>query len=165
MVQSFEVRSGKDSIKMGTSGTISSLMTRELESIKCRPQTTTSSDRKPPTYGGGVAKRQQPRRSSSEVIGCRSSGGRIRSSNHNKNLENIQKTQHNIQKNNHRIPMLGSENIALERTHNREKPSTRRVSYIAEIVDVKCGNPDRWSNPIASRLKKLGFSKLSQSIG
>ncbi|RZC46301.1 hypothetical protein C5167_039251 [Papaver somniferum] len=164
MVQSIEVRGGKGSIKVGTSGTISALMTRELESIKCRSQAKTSSGRKPPT-NGGVAKMVQPRRTSNEVIGSRSGGGRYRSSNHNKNLEHIQKTKHNIQKNNHRIPMLGSENIALEGTPNREKASTRKVSYIVEIVDVKCGNPDRWSNPIKSRFKKLGFSKLSQSIG
>ncbi|KAI3863131.1 hypothetical protein MKW98_015589 [Papaver atlanticum] len=164
MVQSLEVRGGKGSIKVGTSGTISALMTRELESIKCRPQTTASSGRKPPTNVGGVAKMVQPRRASNEVIGSRSGGVRFRSSNHNKNLEHIQKTRHNIQKNNHRIPMLGSENIALEGTPNREKASTRKVSYIVEIVDVKCGNPDRWSNPIKSRFKKLGFSKLSQSI-
>ncbi|MCL7024012.1 hypothetical protein MKW94_029473 [Papaver nudicaule] len=165
MVQSLEARGGEGSVKLGTSGTISALMTRELESIKGRPQTTISSGWKPPTTGGEVVKRVQPRRATNEVIGSRSGGGRIRSGNHNKNLENIQKTRHSIQKNNHRIPMLGSENIALERTPNREKPSTTKVSYIVEIVDVKCGKPDRWSNPIASRLKKLGFSKLSQSIG
>ncbi|KAK3011611.1 hypothetical protein RJ639_011679 [Escallonia herrerae] len=46
-----------------------------------------------------------------------------------------------------------------------EESPRKKGSYMVEIVDVKCGNPDRaWASPIANRLKKLGFSKLSESI-
>lgn len=61
------------------------------------------------------------------------------------------------------MPMLGSDNITVDRTPRREK-SDKKATNIMEIVDVKCGNPDRsWTNPITSKLKKLGFSKLSES--
>ena len=60
--------------------------------------------------------------------------------------------------------MLGSDNIALDRTPRRQK-SDKKVSNLVEVVDIKCGNPDRaWASPITNRLKKLGFSKLSESI-
>ncbi|CDY17278.1 BnaA10g09120D [Brassica napus] len=63
-------------------------------------------------------------------------------------------------KSTHQLPMLGSDNVSLQGTPKREK----RMN-IVDIVDVKCGNPDRaWANPITSRLKKLGFSKLNESI-
>ncbi|OVA11502.1 hypothetical protein BVC80_9009g34 [Macleaya cordata] len=169
MVQTLEaIKGGGGSIRVGATGTIGSLMTRELESMKCRTQTPISSRRRPPVPDsvscGATANGLQPRRASNELI-CSSSNssGRISNTNH-ESLENIQKTRRNIQTNNHRIPILGSENVALERTPYREKPE-RKGSYIAEIVDLKCGNPDRWSSPIANRLKKLGFSKLSESVG
>jgi hypothetical protein len=62
------------------------------------------------------------------------------------------------------MPMLGSDNSTLDRTPSREK-SDKKATHIVEIVDIKCGNPDRaWANPITNKLKKLGFSKLSESI-
>lgn len=60
--------------------------------------------------------------------------------------------------------MLGSDSIALDRTPIREK-TEKKGTNIVEIVDIKCGNQDRvWANPITNRLKKMGFSKLSESI-
>uniref|UniRef100_A0A6N2N5I5 Uncharacterized protein n=1 Tax=Salix viminalis TaxID=40686 RepID=A0A6N2N5I5_SALVM len=77
--------------------------------------------------------------------------------------ETPQKMKSLIKKNTHHMPMLGSDNITLDRTPGREK-SDKKATNIMEIVDVKCGNPDRsWTNPITSKLKKLGFSKLSES--
>lgn len=63
--------------------------------------------------------------------------------------------------------MLGSDNIALERTPTREKTDKKLPINIVEVVDIKCGNSDTnraWTSPITSRLRKLGFSKLSESI-
>ena len=62
--------------------------------------------------------------------------------------------------------MLGSDSIAPDRTLSRKK-TEKKGSNIVEIVDIKCGNQDRaWASPISitNHLKKLGFSKLSESI-
>ncbi|KAE8713675.1 hypothetical protein F3Y22_tig00110206pilonHSYRG00311 [Hibiscus syriacus] len=67
-------------------------------------------------------------------------------------------------KNVHQMPMFVSENVALERTPIRQK-CDKKVSNIVEVVDIKCGNSNRaWASPITNRLKKLGFSRLSESI-
>lgn len=62
------------------------------------------------------------------------------------------------------MPMLISDSITLDRTPSRGK-NDKKASKIVEIVDVKCGNQERaWASPITNRLKKLGFSKLSESV-
>ncbi|KAM7504158.1 hypothetical protein LguiB_003062 [Lonicera macranthoides] len=74
------------------------------------------------------------------------------------------KSKHNTGKP-HQIPMLNSGNISFDGTPSRRKPNKKGLYNIVEIVDIKCGSPDRtWASPVASRLKKLGFSKLSQTI-
>jgi hypothetical protein len=66
-------------------------------------------------------------------------------------------------KSTHHMPMFGSDSIILDRTPSRKK-SDKKATKIVEIVDIRCGSPDRtWANPITSKLKKLGFSKLSES--
>ncbi|GMH05726.1 hypothetical protein Nepgr_007566 [Nepenthes gracilis] len=60
----------------------------------------------------------------------------------------------------HQIPMLSFENIALDKTPNREMPSKKRYNVV-NVVDINCGSS---SGSLANRLKKLGFSKLSQSF-
>ncbi|XP_022753939.1 uncharacterized protein LOC111302272 isoform X2 [Durio zibethinus] len=165
MVQKLEaIKGGGGSIKVGTTGTISSLMTRELDSIKSAPQTPVSLIHNPQTIPASVAcgsaapKRLQRRKS---LDGASTSGSSNSMS--YKSPQTAQKTK-SFHKNIHQIPMLGSDNIALDRTPSRQK-SDKKVSKIVEVVDIKCGNPDRaWASPITHRLKKLGFSKLSQSI-
>ncbi|KAK9269161.1 hypothetical protein L1049_000930 [Liquidambar formosana] len=91
-----------------------------------------------------------------------SSSGSNKHINH-RSPEIARKTKNYIHKS-HRIPMLGSDNIVLDRTPNRKK-TDKKGSYIVEIVDIKCRNPDRaWATPITNRLKKLSFSKLSESV-
>ena len=165
MVQKLEaIKGGGGSIKVGTTGTISSLMTRELDSIKSAPQTPVSFRHKPQTIpvsvacGSATPKRLQLRKS---LDGASTSGSSNRMS--YKSPQTAPKTK-SFRKNIHQIPMLGSDNIALDRTPSRQK-SDKKVSNIVEVVDIKCGNPDRaWASPITNRLKKLGFSKLSESI-
>uniref|UniRef100_A0A5B7ASP6 Uncharacterized protein n=1 Tax=Davidia involucrata TaxID=16924 RepID=A0A5B7ASP6_DAVIN len=165
MVQTLEaIKGGGGSIKVGTTGTISALMSRELESMKSAPQLPVSSRNKSPSVsvlvpsGATTAKRLKPKRSVDEASSSSSN-----SDNH-KRPEISQKTKHHNQRT-HKIPMLGSDNISLDGTPIREKPE-KKGPYIVEIVDIKCGNPDRtWASPITNRLKKLGFSKLSESIG
>lgn len=165
MVQTLEaIKGGGGSIRVGTTGTIGSLMTRELESVKSAPQMPVSSRDKPPAVpvsvpcGATTPKRLQPRKSLDEA----SSSGSNKHINH-RSPEIARKTKNYIHKS-HRIPMLGSDNIVLDRTPNRKK-TDKKGSYIVEIVDIKCRNPDRaWATPITNRLKKLSFSKLSESV-
>ena len=157
MVQKLEaIKGGGGSIKVGTTGTIGSLMTRELDSIKSVLQTL----QLPVSVACGSAtpKRLQLRKS---LDGASTSGSSNRMS--YKSPQTAPKTK-SFRKTIHQIPMLGSDNIALDRTPSRQK-SDKKVSNIVEVVDIKCGNPDRaWASPITNRLKKLGFSKLSESI-
>ena len=165
MVQKLEaIKGGGGSIKVGTTGTISSLMTRELDSIKSAQQTPISFRHKSQTIpvsvacGSATPKRLQLRKS---LDGASTSGSSNSMS--YKSPQTTQKTK-SFRKNIHQIPMLGSDNIALDRTPSRQK-SDKKVSNIVEVVDIKCGNSDRaWASPITNRLKKLGFSKLSESI-
>lgn len=157
------IKGGGGSIRVGATGTISSLMTRELDSMKASSQKQVSSRNKPHTglsdpYGTSALKRLQPRKSFDEA----SSSG---SSNHIDHINpDISRKAKSYPKRTHRIPMLGSDNIALDRTPSREKID-KKVSNIVEVVDIKCGNSDRaWTSPITNKLKKLGFSKLSESI-
>lgn len=164
MVQTLEaIKGGGGSIKVGTTGTISSLMSRELESMKHAPRMAVSSRDKTSAATilapGGVTspKRLRPRSSANEAS---SSGS---SSINNRNPEFVRKAKHYTRKTQN-IPMLNSGNVSLDVTPTREKPD-RKGPNIVEIVDIKCGHPDRtWASPIANRLKKLSFSKLSESI-
>lgn len=139
MVQTLEaIRGGGGSIKVGTTGKISALMSREIDSMK-----TTSKHPSLPRTSLDEA-------SSSSTIDVKS----------HKCPEITKKIKHHGGRT-HQIPMLTADNISLQGTPIRQKPVRNGV----EIVDIKCGNPDKaWSNPITNRLKKLGFSKLSDSI-
>ncbi|PSS06147.1 hypothetical protein CEY00_Acc19420 [Actinidia chinensis var. chinensis] len=151
MVPTLEaIKGGGGSIKVGTTGTISALMSRELES-----QTPISSRNKSPSVSISpiVSKRPTQRTSPDEASSTNNS-------NKKKSPENVRKTKHNHRKT-HQILMLDSDNISLGGTPGRDKPDKR--AYIVEVVDLKCGNPDRTWAPITNRLKKLGFSKLSES--
>ncbi|XP_021892875.1 uncharacterized protein LOC110810881 [Carica papaya] len=149
------VKGGGGSIRVGTTGTISSLMTRELESVKTVPQTAGSSQQKPGSVPASVAATpRRHRKSLDETSSCTGNCSSIE----------ITRKMKSYTRNTHRIPMLGPDNIAFDRTPSREK-SDKKGPNIVEIVDIKCGNPDRaWASPITSKLKKLGFSKLSESI-
>ncbi|GFZ07438.1 hypothetical protein Acr_19g0003750 [Actinidia rufa] len=168
MVSTLEtIKGGGGSIKIGTTGTISNLISRELESTKSRPRTPVSSTNK--SLNGSILvpsdantpKRLKPRTSINEGS-SRGSSSSITVK--KKSPETGRKTKH-FNRKTHQIPILDSDNISLDgSTPRREKPD-KRGSYIVEVVDIKCGNPDRtWASPITNRLKKLGFSKLSESI-
>ncbi|XP_021758849.1 uncharacterized protein LOC110723784 [Chenopodium quinoa] len=185
------IRGGGGSVKVGTIGTIGSLMTREIESSS--PRTSV-----PVVRGNGPLK---PRKLMSEASSSSSSSSTPTSIKH-KNPEAFRKTKvqdlsttttrrrpkqktpfedvgnnstvsqgtskrsldlsgkTRSHKRSYHIPMLGSENIHLEKTPIRDKP-TKKGSTIVDIVDIHCGNP---GGSISNRLKKLNFSKLSQSF-
>ncbi|XP_052206416.1 uncharacterized protein LOC127810877 [Diospyros lotus] len=157
------IKGGGGSVKVGTTGTIGTLMSRELESAaKSTAQPPVSSRNESHTDSISVSsdaitfKRLKPRTVLDEAS---SSSSCSRTAINKKNPETARKTKHQNRKT-QQIPMLYSDNISLDGTPSREKPD-KRGSYIVEVVDLKCGNTERtWANPITNRFKELGFSKL-----
>ncbi|XP_050218051.1 uncharacterized protein LOC126668878 [Mercurialis annua] len=163
MVQKLEaMKGGGGSIRVGTTGKISALMTRELESIKTAPQTSLSHQDRPKTVPVSVpCSTSTPKRQARKSLDEASSSGS--SSTMNRRSPETPRKVKSYGKTTHRIPMLRSENVTLDRTPSREK--TNKKLNIVEVVDIRCGHPDKaWASPITSKLKKLSFSKLSQSI-
>ncbi|KAJ4875543.1 Uncharacterized protein Rs2_40561 [Raphanus sativus] len=179
MAQKLElIRGGGGSIKIGATGTVATLMTRELDSMKQQPSPQTPTTKPirttiPVSVDCGTSsstpRRPKARKSSDEASSSNvrtPKGHHITKSTHQLpnvvGSDNVRTPKgHNAKKSTHQLPMLGSDNVSLQGTPRREK----RMN-IVDIVDVKCGNPDRaWANPITSRLRKLGFSKLNESIG
>lgn len=156
MVQTLEeIRGGGGSIKVGTMGTIGALMSRELENVKPELQINGPADCDSLPIGASTQKTVKSRPQVNKASSSSSHTNHI-------NPENVRKTKHYTRKS--QIPMLDSDNISIDGTPIRQK-SDKRLSYMAEVVDIKCGSPDRaWASPITNRLKKLGFSKLSESI-
>ncbi|XP_010539288.1 PREDICTED: uncharacterized protein LOC104813420 [Tarenaya hassleriana] len=153
MVQKLElIKGGGGSIKIGTTGTVAALMTRELDAMeRTPPQTapTSRSNRTIPVSVDCVPSSSTPRRAQARKPSDEASSS----------VNPVRTPKGYHPKSTHSFPMLGSDNVSLHGTPRREKRTN-----IVEIVDVKCGNPDRaWANPITSKLKKLGFSKLSEN--
>ncbi|KAL8046402.1 hypothetical protein ABFX02_08G175500 [Erythranthe guttata] len=141
MAQTLEaIRGGGGSVKLGTIGTVSALMSRELDSTKSTSANVPSVDE--------------------------ASSSTSNFKNH-KLPENTKRTTKNQTRTTTQIPMLKSDDtISTDGTPIRQKKSIKKgPAGIVEIVDIKCGSSDKkWVNPIKHRLKKLGFSKLSHSI-
>ncbi|CAO2833522.1 unnamed protein product [Amaranthus hypochondriacus] len=164
------IKGGGGSIKVGTIGTIGSLMTREIESSSSTSSPRTSV---PAVHGRGPLK---PRKSVSEASS--SAVTRIKHMSpeglrHNPSTKTSERPKQKTpfedvgnnsktrsHKRSYHIPMLGSENIHLDKTPIRDKP-TKKGPNIVDIVDINCGNP---GVSLSNRLKKLNFSKLSQSF-
>lgn len=176
MVQTVKsIDQGGGSIRVGTTGTIGNLMTKEMDSVKQIPHSSTSSRKKPQTAPVSVPCGAIPRKSLHKKNSTNEAGSSSSSSNNSNNMNNnisssssnpgnTQKLKSNLQKNDHHIPMLRSGDAAAKGKPNQEK-SDKKGPNIVEIVDLKCGTPDKtWSSPITTRLKKLSFSKLSETV-
>ncbi|CAM8909294.1 unnamed protein product [Rhodiola kirilowii] len=154
-------RGGGGSIKVGAVGTIGALMTRELESANSTPHAQSSSRSKLQTAPvsvpcGATPRRLQARRSLDEAS---SSSKRV----DNMSPEAPRKSK-GYPGSSPQVPMLGSDSVLLDRTPSREKMN-KNGPQLVDIVDIKCGDPHKsWVNPVANRLKKLGFTKLSETI-
>lgn len=185
MVQKLEaIRGGGGSIRVGTVGTIGSLMTRELEASSSashgirtpmilvdeasRSDTRTSIKQRNREVGGRTRgqtqhrisvisattpKRQKQKAPLDDLGNSSLCKGTVR-----RTPDSLGKIQTPRQSSH--VPMLGYENIYLDKTPTREKP-TRRGANLAHLVDIHCGNS---TGSLSDRLKKLGFSKLSQSF-
>ncbi|XP_020222200.1 uncharacterized protein LOC109804768 [Cajanus cajan] len=156
------IKGDEGAVTVGTTGTISLLMTRELDQISSVPHQQVSSTSKPRisfSSGSTTPKRPQSRKS----FEASSSSSRNNIINHiSPGIGH--KTKVNG-KHTHQIPMLGSNNVALETSPEVKKKDKKKKSKIVEVVDIKCGYVDKaWASPITNSLKKLGFSKLSENI-
>ncbi|XP_022139743.1 uncharacterized protein LOC111010581 [Momordica charantia] len=163
------IKGGGGSIKVGATGTISSLMMRELESMRSGPQKSVASKNKSlssttttsTSSAASIPKRLQQSRSLDEV-----SNGRRYNSVNNRSFGNSHNSTKTSSRDVHRMPMLGSnDNYTDGNNSYRGKPERKGLRAVA-IVDVKCNNPDRaWaSRPLSNRLRKLGFAKLSETF-
>lgn len=160
MVQTLEaIRGGGGSVKIGTTGTISALMSREIESAKSTSKVPSPCN--PASLPSGEI---TPRKLKSRTLVEEASSSSTNNVKNDKFPEAVRKNKHYSGRT-HQIPMLAADNMSLEGTPIRQKP-IKKGPGVVEIVDIKCGNADKaWVNPIANRLKKLGFSKLSDNAG
>ncbi|XP_076888079.1 uncharacterized protein LOC143538393 [Bidens hawaiensis] len=142
------IKGGGGSIKVGTTGTINALMTRELQSIKV----------------GSSSAVPLPNEASTSSS---SNGNSIGDTKNGKHTGVDQKTKNHHARRDSRNPFLRSDSVSVDGngTSNGRK-NVKKGSCLVEIVDVKCGVPDKtWANPITNRLKKLTFSKLFEANG
>ncbi|XP_049343449.1 uncharacterized protein LOC125807750 [Solanum verrucosum] len=164
MVQTLEsIRGGGGSIKVGTTGTISALMSRELDSKPSASTTSVSRRYRSPTvcsFAAGDAtspKRTKPR-TSIDKASCSWA-----SEDHKNDSEIVRKAKQYYNCRTPQIPMLKSENISVDGTPIRKKPDRKGLALV-EIVDIKCGSSGKThANLMKNSLKKNSFSKLSES--
>ncbi|GMP66862.1 hypothetical protein CsSME_00027044 [Camellia sinensis var. sinensis] len=135
-----------EAIRVGAIGTISALITHELDAIKSTPQMPISYESRPHRQTVPVS------------IDC---GVSTRLSQPRRMQGSVQKKLHSTHHSPHGIPMLSSEDISMDRTSRRGR-TTKKGFGIVEIVDFKCGNTEKsWSKPITDQFKKLNFLRLS----
>ncbi|KAI4366142.1 hypothetical protein MLD38_022061 [Melastoma candidum] len=153
------IKGGGGSIRVGTTGTIGALMTRELESIKSEPKGPNS----PRTRHQMAPVSISCNAITSKRLHSRKDGASSSGSVDNMNPDVHRKIKGGHMKNNSGIPMLESDDNPTNNIPSRAK-ADRKVTNIVEVVDIKCGSTEKaWAaGPITNRLKKLGFSKLSE---
>ena len=144
-------------IKVGTTGTIGSLMTRELDAIKVEPQATATPRLRrqgcPVSVSCGATPRKVVLRKSSSDVSSSSNGNRT----DRVSAEEACKSRRASRRNTFNSPMLRSDCALVDRSPNTGKTKKGSVHGV-EVVDVKCGNL------MSSRLRKLGFSRLSETF-
>ncbi|XP_072951848.1 uncharacterized protein [Typha angustifolia] len=149
------------SIKVGSTGTIGSLMSRELENMKISPQAASSSQRRYQTSPVSVPCGANPKKAIQRKNPPNDSGNSSSSSNgsiEHGNPGDTHKPKKSIRKNGQRVPTLRPNDVLTDRNPNADEVQKKGHAYVVEVVDLKC------SNPMSNRLRKLGFSKLSESI-
>ncbi|XP_047336835.1 uncharacterized protein LOC124940367 [Impatiens glandulifera] len=131
-------------IEVGDTGRVSDLMTLELDSTN-PPTKKRSIQTGVSVYCGTTKKKLHVTRPSSSSSAYRTSR-KTGSTHMNRKISRVN------------VPMLSSEDISADNT------PVRGSSRIVEIVDLKCGKPEgTWPVRITTRLKKLGFTKLTSS--
>ncbi|KAF5781560.1 hypothetical protein HanRHA438_Chr11g0497591 [Helianthus annuus] len=150
------IKGGGGSIKVGTTGTINALMSRELQSVKVQSPTAVPL---PNEVATGTTSKAKVRADEASTSSGNTTSG--------KHSTVDQKTKHQHARRDSKNPFLRSDSGSVDGNGNGSndgRKSDKKGSCLVEIVDVKCGVPDKtWANPITSRLKKLTFSKLSDA--
>ncbi|KAG8099847.1 hypothetical protein GUJ93_ZPchr0013g37718 [Zizania palustris] len=163
-------------VKVGTTGTIGSLMTRELEAVRGTPpppqvgavKTTTTATRlrrqsSPVSVPCGASPRKiiSLRKSSSNVSSASGGGRTDRVSAEEEAACNCKPRRSSQRSTNPSSPMLRSDGVLVDRSVKAKKKAAaacRLGGGGVQVVDVRCGNP------MSSRLRRLGFSKLSETF-
>lgn len=153
MSQTHQIPQGSaDPVEIGTIGTIGSLMSQELDTVNSVQAS--SSFRKKNTaapISASAPKSSRPsEKPSTKVSSCEDHNAR--------RLGNAEKAKRNFPRNGLLVP-IPSEGTNSGRKTREKMLGKKGHGCLVEIVDVKC------NNPMSSRLKKLGFSKLSETIG
>lgn len=145
-------------IKVGSTGTVASLMSRELDNIKITqvtPQDAAASSSNANT-------RRKKYQSSPVSVPCGANPKKIVSpKKSNLSKEEADKLPRSVRKNNGRdAPMLRGDCAGTNQNSSPSFAKSGKKGHLnaVEVVDLKC------NNPMSSRLRKLGFSKLSESI-
>ncbi|KAK3125180.1 hypothetical protein QOZ80_7BG0601330 [Eleusine coracana subsp. coracana] len=134
-------------------------MTKELAAIKVMPQAVATPRLRrqdcPVSVPCGASSRKVVlRKSSSSVANNSGNNGRT----DRVSAEESCKTRKISRRHTFNSPMLHTDGMLADRSPNTEKAKKKGNTYGVEVVDVKC------SNPMSSRLRKLGFSKLSETF-
>lgn len=133
-------------------------MTRELDAVKVAPQAAVGTPRLrrqgcPVSVpcGATTPRKLMLRKSSSDISSSSNRADRV-------STEEASKPRRVSRRNTFDSPMLRSDGALVDRTTSAGKAKKKGSVYGVEVVDVKCGNP------MSSRLRKLGFSKLSETF-
>ncbi|KAK1440045.1 hypothetical protein QVD17_05870 [Tagetes erecta] len=152
------IKGGGGSIKVGTTGTINALMTRELQTVKAGSSMAVPLPNEAAMGTTPKASVQADEASTSSSNSSTTNG---------KQTSVDQKPKRHHARNDSRNPFLRSDSVSVDGNGtNERKKGDKKRSCMVEIVDVKCGVPDKmWAKPITNRLKKLTFSKISETNG
>ncbi|EAZ40040.1 hypothetical protein OsJ_24478 [Oryza sativa Japonica Group] len=162
-------------VKVGTTGTIGSLMTRELEAIKAAPPHATAAATTPRRLrrqsspvsvpcGASPRKIAALRKSSSSLSTTSSGGGSGRRTDRVSAEESSACKTAACRRSSSTTPasspMLAADVDRSGGGGKAKKAAARGRRGVGgvEVVDVRCGNP------MSSRLRRLGFSKLSETF-
>jgi hypothetical protein len=144
---------GDAPIKVGSTGTVGVLMSRELgNTTKNLTQAKTS-------YFSSTDQRKS--QTSPVTVRCGGMGVLNRKMRRNKTMPIKEKPRVINPGKSSQVPILHSNDIITERSTSmmdRSKKKGRNCNFV-QVVDLTCGG-----NPMSSRLRKLGFSKLSESF-
>lgn len=138
----------RGSIEIGVTGTIGSLISRELESIGNSPLFSRKEHQTSPSLVHYTAISKKPIKKKA----LQNDFGSSSSSNYN------HERRRSVRCNGIEVPILRVDTVYTERNSNVDAGGKKHRVYAAEVVDVKC------SNLFTRRPRKIGFAKLSGLI-
>jgi hypothetical protein len=144
-------------IKVGSTGTVASLISRELDNIKINqvnPQDAAASS----SHANPRRKKYQ---SGPVSVPCGANPKKtVSPKKSNLSKEEADKVPKSGRRNGCDAPMLSGDHAGTDQNSHPNLAKSGKKGHLnsVEVVDIKC------NNPMSSRLRKLGFSKLSESV-